>query len=111
MDHNSILRETAVGTYYTGPLEPAKEALRAEYGDDLTVEHRSNGTWLVTEHRGATHDSPNQWGTGATEDEAWRYLIGTDFGPLDATYSEENYEAHQRKMLNLDTDPTKRENL
>lgn len=100
---NSILTETPVGTYYTGPLEPAKRVMRDEYGDDLTVEHRPEGHWIVTEHRGSTHDNPNQWGQGPTEEEAWRYLIGTDFGPLDDTYDDEGYEAHQRRMLGLDS--------
>lgn len=98
---NSILTETEDGTYYTGPLEPARRALLDEYGDSITVE-QSEGHWIVTEHRGGTHDNPNAWGKGATEEEAWRYLIGSDFGPLDDTYDDEGYEAHQRRMLGLD---------
>ena len=99
---NSILTETEHGTYYTGPLEPAKRAMLDEYGDDdIGVDLRPDGTWLVTEHRGATHENPNQWGAGVTQEEAWRYLIGADFGPLDATYEDEGYEAHQRRMLGL----------
>lgn len=102
MRKNSILTETDHGTYYTGPLEPARRAMRDEYGDSLTIEHREDGRWIVTEHRGSEHSNPNQWGAGATEEEAWRYLIGTDFGPLDGTYEDEGYEAHQRQMLGLD---------
>ena len=101
---NSILTETEHGTYYTGPLEPAKRALLDEYGDNITVHYNDeNGVWQVAEHRGSPVGdfSPNQWGLGATEEEAWRYLIGADFGPLDATYDDEGYEAHQRKMLGL----------
>jgi hypothetical protein len=101
-ESNSILTEREGGTYYTGPLRPAQRAMRNEYGDDLDVERRDDGTWVVTEHRGTTHENPNQWGAGATEEEAWRYLIGADFGPLDPTYIHEGYEAHQRKMLGLD---------
>ena len=104
MSKNSILRETPRGTYYTGPLEPAQRMMRDEYGEDLTVQRREDGVWIVTEHRGTggTHDNPNQWGAGATEEEAWRYLIGTDFGPLDSTYENEGYEANQRRALGLD---------
>ena len=99
---NSILTETEVGTYYTGPIEPAIAVMRNEYGADLTVEHREDGVWLVTEHRGGEHPNPNQWGAGPTEDEACRYLIGADFGPLDPTYIEEGYEKTQRAALGLD---------
>lgn len=101
---NSILTERPLGTYYKGPLEPAKKAMLDEYGDNITVEHKieEGGYWIVTEHRGSTVESPNQWGSGSTEEEAWRYLIGADFGPLDATYEEEGYEQTQRKMLGLD---------
>lgn len=104
MNENSILQERASGTYYTGPLEPAKRVMLDEYGDEITANYNDeNGVWVVSEHRGnAAGDlNPNQWGCGATEEEAWRYLIGTDFGPLDATYDDEGYEAHQRKMLGL----------
>lgn len=99
---NSILTETEDGTCYTGPLAPAQRAIREEYGEDVTVERRSDGRWIVTEHRGGEHANPNAWGVGETEEEAWRYLIGADFGPLDATYDEEGYEAHQRKALGLE---------
>ena len=101
-DKNSILTETEHGTYYTGPLEPAQRAMRDEYGDSITVSRADTGAWVVTEHRGNDGpDNPNQWGAGATEEEAWRYFIGTDFGPLDSTYDDEGYEAHQRQMLGL----------
>ena len=99
---NSILTERDNGTYYTGPLEPAKRAMLDEYGDSLTVERRSDGSWIAAEHRGGEHSNPNAWGVGQSEEEAWRYLIGTDFGPLDETYDDEGYELHQRKMLGLD---------
>lgn len=103
MKRNSILVETMNGTYYTGPLEPAKRALLDEYGDEITVtRYPATGAWTVTEHRGGTSDNPNQWGQGRTEEEAWRFLIGADFGPLDHTYDSEGYESHQRKMLGLD---------
>lgn len=100
---NSILAETDLGTYYTGPLEPAIKAMRDEYGDAITVSQNSvTGAWFAVEHRGSPDDSIyNQWGQGSTEEEAWRYLIGADFGPIDATYIEEGYEAHQRQMLGL----------
>lgn len=103
MRRNSILTETENGTYYTGPLGLAKQAMLDEYGDSITVSRDDQtGAWLVTEHRGNDGpDNPNQWGRGATEEEAWRYLIGSDFGPLDATYEDEGYEAHQREMLGL----------
>ena len=102
MNSNSILTETKDGTYYTGPLEVAQRAMLDEYGDSITVEHREDGRWIVTEHRGGEHANPNAWGIGKTEEEAWRYLIGTDFGPLDDTYEDEGYEAHQRRMLGLE---------
>lgn len=100
MKKNSILSERDNGTYYTGPLDPAIKAMRDEYGEHITVERGANG-WKVTEHRGSTHDNPNQWGVGVTEEEAWRYLIGADFGPLDSTYEDEGYEEHQRRMVGL----------
>jgi hypothetical protein len=100
---NSILRETEHGTYYTGPLDAGIKAMRDEYGDDnLTVQHVEDNWVLVVEHRGGTAPNPNQWGAGETEEEAWRYLIGTDFGPLDDEYEREDYEANQRRMLGLD---------
>lgn len=98
---NSILTDTKHGTFYTGPLGPAKRALLDSYNDGITVLDQGDH-WLVAEHFG--HDSiehMNQWGKGETEEEAWRYLIGADFGPLDDTYDDEGYEAHQRKMLGL----------
>lgn len=101
---NSILTETEDGTYYTGPLDPAKRAMLSEHNGYITVSHNAEtGRWVAVEHYPSSDDADyNQWGSGQTEEEAWRYLIGADFGPLDETYDDEGYEAHQRSMLGLD---------
>lgn len=87
------------GCYYMGPLEPAKQILLDEYGEFITeqrvpVGHPDNDTWkyIVSEHRGGEGsgpDNPNQWGSGFTSDEAWRYLAGADFGPTDDEFNEQ----------------------
>lgn len=83
-----LIEQRPEGDYFTGDLTAAKRILRNEYGDYLSTVTNANGTVTVTEHRGGTPDNPNQWGTGCTEDEAWRYLAGQDFGPTDDEYDE-----------------------
>jgi hypothetical protein len=95
---DDLLVERRDGVYFMGDddlLAAAKVLMRDEYGDDITeqriaVGHPDNDTWkyIVSEHRGGDVESPNQWGSGFTSDEAWRYLIGADFGPIDSEYNE-----------------------
>lgn len=41
--------------------------------------------------------SDNHWGTGDTFEDAWRYLLGAAFGPVDEWYDED----HLRTVLGL----------
>lgn len=88
---DDLLVERHNGTYFMGDLDAAKRIMLDEYGDDITERTNANGRVEVVEHRGNTGgaDNPNQWGQGLTSDEAWRYLIGADFGPIDSEYNED----------------------
>lgn len=91
-----LVEQRPEGDYYTGPLAPAQAYLRDEYGDDnirVTRNVRGTDVVMVGEYRGCGDDPnawPNQWGQSATGDgdEAWRYLLGADFGPVDEEYNE-----------------------
>ncbi len=90
---NTLIEERPEGDYFTGNIEAAKRLLLDEYGDSITVRHytsrKTGQTYVeVTEHRGGSAESPNQWGNARDEDTAWRYLAGADFGPVDSEYDE-----------------------
>lgn len=121
LKRNSILEERPEGCYYTGPLGPAVAAMYDEYGmENLTVVsvvNQKSSRVFIAEHRGAeippfdrsdlrqVEAAANQWGWGETEEEAWRYIIGSEYGPLDTTYEDEGYEHAQRAALGLDPLP------
>jgi hypothetical protein len=83
-------------TYYVGDLEAGKAAARANlYGSQSILERtHSNGAVSVEIHDGKFVEGDSStlcaWGTSEVGDveEAWRYLLGTEFGPLDSEYDE-----------------------
>jgi hypothetical protein len=83
------------GTYYTGPLEEAKAFIHdwiasteARYSDKngedkytvLLAYSAPNGEMVET----ANYD---EYGTGRTMEEAWRYALGAEFGPADDEFN------------------------
>lgn len=93
---DALLVERHEGIYFMGDLDAAKQIMTDEYGTDLT-EWREGNRVFVGEHRGSAVEPDalveisdcTQWGVGFTSDEAWRYLIGADFGPIDEHYNED----------------------
>lgn len=73
--------------YYTGPLEEAKALIRKEFA----VTEQSY--WMDGEQRHTvmfgivgepvTWDTMNDYGNGGSSEEAWRFALGAEFGPLD----------------------------
>lgn len=93
---DALLVERRDGVYYMGDLDAAKVLIADEYGDSVResrvpIGHPDNDDWryVVAEYRGRDADDYNQFGSGLTSDEAWRYLIGADFGPIDGEYNED----------------------
>lgn len=84
-------------TFYVGPIAEALTLLREEDTSVRTVQ-RTDGTWLAVSSWSADltlSDDPDElfgladeWGSGATEDEALRYMLGANFGPLDESYDD-----------------------
>ena len=94
---SKLLEERENGTYFVGgDLDAARAYLRDTYGACLREGYREDGSYLVGEYVDDS-DVPGQWGcseSGSWE-EAWRYFIGTDFGPVDEFYDED----HLRTLL------------
>lgn len=85
-----LLEERENGTYYLGPLEPAKVLVRESY-HEVREETLPNGAVRVGEFM-LNDDEPHAWGVSMEGDweVAWRYFIGTDFGPVDEEYDEDH---------------------
>lgn len=86
--------------YFTGDLEAGKAVFRADLFGDQNIavrEHADRGLWSVELHDGTVAGDGNlrSWGTAPTVDEAWRYLLGAEFGPIDSEYDED----HLRSLL------------
>lgn len=82
-----LLEERPDGTYFLGDLDAAKVYLRDNY--EIHERRREDGAVTVGELRDGEFQ---MWGTSESgdEEEAWRYLAGADFGPIDAEYDEAN---------------------
>jgi hypothetical protein len=86
------LQERPEGTYYTGPLEEAKDFVRqfcSVTEQSYTRDGKPHYTVLLclTDDGAATWNNCNDFGNGATSDEAWRYALGGEFGPADDEFS------------------------
>lgn len=86
-----LLEERDNGTYYLGPLEPAKILVQEGYGE-VREQTLDNGAVRVGEFLpNDTDTEPHQWGISIEGDweVAWRFYIGQDFGPIDEEYDED----------------------
>jgi hypothetical protein len=87
------LEERDNGTYYLGPLEPAKEFMREIQGvTESSYRERFNDkrSYLVCftmDEEPATLDNCNDYGRGETLEDAWRYALGGEFGPANDEFS------------------------
>lgn len=74
-------------SYYVGPLAPAKALALADLsgGEIRTVSLESGGVRIYLLEDGFE----TAWGSGETEEQAWRYALGAMFGPLDENYDAE----------------------
>jgi hypothetical protein len=80
------------GTFYTGPLDEAKDFIRSGYSvteQSYVLEGESRFTVLFgfTEDGPVSFDNCNDYGNGSTAEEAWRYALGGEFGPADDEFS------------------------
>lgn len=82
------------GTYYTGPLDEAKEFVRHYYATTeacYTKEGKVRYSVYLSGNAGdgeeANWNNCNDFGNGATSEEAWRYALGGEFGPADDDFS------------------------
>jgi hypothetical protein len=87
------LEERDGGTYYTGPLEEAKEFMREIQGvTESSYRERINNqrfflVCFTMDEEPATMENCNDYGRGRTSEEAWRYALGGEFGPADDEFS------------------------
>lgn len=105
--HTALLEERPDGTYYLGPIEPGIRAVL----NDMTLTMRCNynaelGTFLYrVETLFPSHDLQTEavniasYGVAPTLDEAIRYCLGAEFGPMDADYNEEHLRAALEKEV------------
>jgi hypothetical protein len=79
-------------TYYTGPLDEAKDFIRSLYSvtessyTDKEGEKRFS-VYLGLDGEEVGWKNCNDFGNGDTMDEAWRYALGAEFGPADGEFS------------------------
>jgi hypothetical protein len=95
------------GTYYTGPLEEAK-AFIADWINSTEARYRDRTgklryavylTLEVGDGKPASNDNCNDIGVGDTNEEAWRYALGAEFGPADDNFSAFPLTHNQREAV------------
>ena len=82
------------GTYYTGPLEEAK-AFIADWISSTEARYSLNGedkctvmlAYSMEDGKMVSLENYDEYGTGPTMEEAWRYALGAEFGPADDEFS------------------------
>lgn len=72
-------------TYFVGNLEAGKRLVSR---DQVVFVKTEGGYVLVTLNDSDDVNDVAEWGTGPTEEVAWRYAIGAACGPIDAEYDE-----------------------
>lgn len=85
------LEERSEGTYYKGPLEPAKDFMREDWGvSESSYMADGKRMYLVCFTIGqglASLANCNDFGRADTLEDAWRYALGAEFGPADDNFS------------------------
>jgi hypothetical protein len=78
------------GTYYTGPLEVAKQFIR-DYCNVSVVTFPGQNVTVYIDQDGVKEvpdwNHCNEFGKGTDEDDAWRWALGAAFGPADDEFS------------------------
>jgi hypothetical protein len=75
--------------YYTGPLDEAKRFVQKFHGTSEHVVTLKDGVTTVHQVLIAygtdtpTIEDAAEWGNGPTPEDAWRWVLGAVFGPLD----------------------------
>ena len=90
--------------YYTGPLPPALDLIESEGWSVVTFTDEP----IVRAEIRTEPDDPGStmtFGAGRSENEALRYALGAEFGPLDEMYD----EPALRKALGLACPTTEQE--
>ena len=85
------LDERQDGTYYTGPLEVAKQFI-LEYSNVSVFFQPGKHVTVYINQDGADGEVPNwnncnEFGNGKDEEDAWRWALGAAFGPADDEFS------------------------
>jgi hypothetical protein len=82
------------GTFYTGPLELAKDFIRKMSASTETcytkygkVRYSVYLSINAGDGEEANWDNCNDFGNGDTPEEAWRYALGGEFGPANDEFS------------------------
>lgn len=76
-------------TYYTGPLEEAKEFIKS-YSNVSECSFVNSFKVYINQAGGddiPTFDNCDEFGVGKTMEEAWRFALGAAFGPADDEFS------------------------
>ncbi len=88
------LEDRPEGTYYTGPLELAKDFIRHMYATTEAcytkhgkVRYSVYLSGNATDGEEANWNNCNDFGNGDTPEEAWRYAMGGEFGPANDEFS------------------------
>lgn len=89
----TLLTERDGDTYYTGPLDFGKwfaEYPEGRYPSVTGPIEERDGAFLVELCDDEERNDVAEYGSGATEEEAWRFALGAMFGPIDDGYDEDS---------------------
>jgi hypothetical protein len=76
-----------LGTFYTGPLEPAKDHLaRNDYASAVSERDGVHTVLVGYTSDTVTWDNCAEFGNGQTPEEAWRFALGAAYGPVDSEF-------------------------
>jgi hypothetical protein len=77
------LEERPEGTFYTGPIEPAKTHLAHDYASAVSEKDGVTTVLLGYTADTVTWENCSEFGKGQSPEEAWRYALGAAYGPVD----------------------------
>lgn len=82
------LEERPNGTFYTGPLEPAKAHLvRNFYATEASEKDGVHTVLVGYESSAVSWENCSEFGRGKSAEEAWRFALGAAYGPVDSEFS------------------------
>lgn len=72
------------GTFYTGPLQPAKDFMaRHDYATAVSEKDGTHTVLIGYDGTAVTWDNCADFGRAKTPEDAWRFALGAAYGPAD----------------------------